>query len=373
MKIGINARFLNRPFTGIFEQTKNLFGALARLDEKNKYLFVVPKEVDKDLQSWFPDNVEILVLPEKSLGTAGMKKTWWEQIQLPEFFVKEGVKMAIFPYPSNPWTNDWYVKGVKTIVCVHDCIPWTNANYRKGMLSKMYHHQSKKAVSLSDLVLTVSNFSKKEIREVCAVDNSKIKVVYNDADEIYKQKVGAMALKKYGLKAKKYFLYVGGYDERKNVDFLIKEFENFAKKNKDIFLVLAGGKLLDQKLYESFEKKLSARVVKTGFLESDELAGLYKSCLAYVNMTKKEGFNIPLIEAANCGAPLILSDIEVHREVAGEAAIFVNFNRSGTLLKAMGEIMKKKVRDELLKQSSLLAKKYSWQKSAKKLKGMLFS
>ncbi len=374
MKIGINARFLNKPYTGIFEQTKNLFGTLAKLDKKNKYIFVVPEKIDKKLADAFSKNVSFKVLPEKSLGTAGMKKTWWEQIQLTEFFSDQKFGMVIYPYPSNPWTKDWYDKGIKTVLCVHDCITWTNQNYRKGMLSNIYHNQSKKAAKLADVILTVSNFSKKEIESVCEVDGSKIKVIYNDADETYKKHALDNAiLQKFGLKSKKYFLYVGGYDERKNVDFLTGEFESFARKNKDVCLVLAGGKILNQKLYKSFENKTSSNVVRTGFLGAEELADLYANCLAFVSMSKKEGFNIPIVEAANCGAPLILSDIEVHKEIAGENAMFVNIEKKGSLGMAMNEFMKKEVAIDFAKKSVLVSKKYSWQNSAKKLKNVLFS
>lgn len=126
MKIGINGRFLTKPFTGIGQYTKNLFKELAKIDSKNQYVFVVNENVPRSLVNSFGENVKILILPEGKIGSAGMKKTWWEQIQLPELFLKEKCELVVYPYPSNPWTKDWYKKGVKTIVTVHDCIPWAN-------------------------------------------------------------------------------------------------------------------------------------------------------------------------------------------------------------------------------------------------------
>ncbi|MFH1218370.1 MAG: glycosyltransferase, partial [Candidatus Peregrinibacteria bacterium] len=210
MKIGVNARWLIKPFTGIGQYTENLFRELAKIDSGNEYVLVVPEEVDVK----FGKNVRVEILKEKRLGTAGMKKTWWEQIQVPEFFLKEKVDVVFFTYPCNPWSGDWYKKGVKTIVTVHDCIPWVRKEYRRGVLSKMYHRQTRKAVGKADVVLTVSESSKKEIVKICDVGKGKVKVVYNDAGDVYKKSGGddKKVLEKWGLKKDKYFLYVGGYD-----------------------------------------------------------------------------------------------------------------------------------------------------------------
>lgn len=378
MKIGLNARFLTKPFTGIGQYTKNLFKELAKIDPGNEYIFVVPEEL-KD-KNEFPKNVKIVVLKEKKLITAGIKKTWWEQIQVPEFFIKNKVDVAFFPYPSNPWTNDFYKKNVKTCLTIHDCIPWVNKKYKSGLLSMMYHYQSKKAAKKANIIFTVSKNSKEEIEKICGVDSKKIHVVYNDASDVYKQRIDEKfsqeILKTFGLVTRKFFLYVGGYDERKNVEYLLKEYEKFAKKNKNIPLVLVGGKLFDNKLYSSLNiecKTQLGSVIKTGFLDEKSLAALYGQCLAFVSFSKHEGFNIPVIEAANCGAPLIISDINVHKEIAKDCAIFVDINDEGAGVKALNEMLNTGSFEKFSKKSAELAKKYSWKTSAQKIKDVLFS
>ena len=328
MKIGVNARLLTKPFTGIGQYTRNLLAELARKDMETQYILVVPEEIPQTLAKEFPKNVEIKVLKEKRFPGAGMRKTWWEQIQVPEFFLKAKVDIAFFTYPCNPWTSDWYKKGTKTVVTVHDCIPWMNKNYRKGILSKLYHSQTRKAVAKADSILTVSGSSKEDIEKVCKVDAAKIEVVYNDASPIYKEEPHKTfveeVLGRYSLKSGKYFLYVGGYDERKNVNHLLEEYLKFSEKHKGVPLVLAGGKLFKNKLYNSFDKLENlGNIVKTGFLSEEELACLYRNCLSFVNISQHEGFNLTILEAANSGAAMILSDIPVHREVAEDSAKFV--------------------------------------------------
>ncbi len=361
------------PFTGIGQYTKNLFAELALKDKSNTYVLVVPSEVYKEIRESFPKNVEIKILPEKNFPSPGMRKTWWEQILLPAFFEKEKVDIAFFTYPSNPWDKKWYKKGIKTAVTVHDCIPWMDKNYRRGVLSKMYHSKTKKAVSLADIVFTVSKSSAKDILNVCKVEKSKIKIAYNDAPQTYKDPLPVKyvdeVLRKFGLERAGYILYAGGYDKRKNVDLLLTEHGKFGK----VPLVLAGGKLHEDSLYESFDSESEENVIRTGFLAEKDLAALYHGALAFINLSGREGFNITILEAANCGTPMILSDIPVHREVAGESALFVDISREGAVAEAMEKIMDKKLRIQLAKRGAELAEKYSFKKSAQKVKNVLFS
>ncbi|MFA5948194.1 MAG: glycosyltransferase family 1 protein [Candidatus Gracilibacteria bacterium] len=373
MKIAINARFLSKPFTGIGQVTKNLFIKTAELDKENQYSFIVHEKIDYDFS--LPENAEIFLLKEKNFRSAGAKKTWWEQVILPKFLIKEKFDVVIFPYPSNPWTSDFYKKVPKIIVMAHDCIPWKYKEYRKGILSKLYHSQTKKALGKAVEVLTVSNYSKKEIEKICGIESKKINVIYNDVDLIYKNDDAGdgFVLNKFMLKKDKYFLYCGGYDERKNVDFLVNEYNLFASKHDNISLVLAGGKLFEDELYKSIDKVNSTkgRIIKTGFLQAGELKDLYKNCLCYLNASKEEGFNIPSLEAANCEAPLIVSNIEVHREILKDGAIFADINKTGDFCIKMEKISDKDFRNNCASKSFEISKKYSWEKSAEQLKKLI--
>jgi len=357
VKIGVNARLLAKPNTGIGQWTWNIFEELGKIS-KDEFVLVVPEKVDAK----FSGNVKVVVLPERKRGTAGMRKTWWEQVQVPEFFQKEKVDVAIFSYPCNPWTGDFYKKGMKTVVAVHDTIPWTMREYRRGVLSKMYHGQTRRAVARADMIVTVSENSKKEIVEICKVPAEKVFVIYNDAAEVYKKKSDDEALKEFGVEKRKYLIYCGGYDARKNVTDLLKQYAVFARRHKDIALVLAGGEFFKEMIESS-----CGRVIKTGFLEAEKLAGLYQNALGFVHLSKKEGFNIPLIEAANSGVPLVLSDTAVHREIAKDKAIFVDEDA----VEAMEKLLDEKTWNDYAERAKVLAGHYSWKESAQKFQKML--
>lgn len=392
IKIGINGRFLSKPFTGIGQHTINLIKELAKIDMKNEYIVFAHENVPINIRKEFPKNVEIRILHEKKIPSAGARKVWWEQIQLTKILKKEKFDIAYFPYPSNPWTKDFYGEGMRVFVTVHDCLPWKYKHYNGGILSRTYNNQCKKAVGKADKIFTVSKTSKKEISEICKIDSDKIFVIYNDAGDIFKKHEGDAGettssrtifendtpkiLEKFALQKNRFFFYCGGYDERKNVSKLVKEYETFIKNyDEEIPLVLAGGKVINNDLYKSFDEAKSAfgEIVKTGFLEEEELKSLYENCLAFVNLSREEGFNIPLVEAANCEAPLIVSDTEIHREIVGGNADFVDLSKDGNCAEAMGKMLNPEHRNASCKNSEAIAKKYSWKTSAKKLKDVLFS
>ena len=360
MKIGVNGRFLCHPFTGIGQYTRNLFGTLAKQNPHLQILMVVPEAVDVEM----PENVEIIVLPEK------FHKVYWEQVQLPTFFKNAGVDLVHFPYPSNPWKG--FEKPV--VVTVHDTIPWTLAAYRKSFLTRLYQDRACNAVKKADHVLTVSETSKHEIEALCETNN--VSVIYN-APTIGIGERQKSVLKKYGI-VEPYFLYVGGYDKRKNVGTIVQAFQKIAP-HFGVKLVLAGGKLFNDSLYSSFdeltkeEKQDSllvqkGEIIRTGFVDTADLAAIYRSSFAFLNLSEKEGFNLPILEAAVNKTPVIASDIGVHHEVIGDYAQYCSVHDSDGL----AELMKKMLTDTNFyqNQKQLLEDykcPYSWEKSAQQL------
>ncbi len=416
MKIGVNARFLNLPYTGIGQYTRYLFESLAKENSDVRFLMVMPGRPEIS----FPKNMHVITLPEKFPGSSGMRKTYWEQVQVPAFFLKHNVDLAHFPYPSNPWKK--FPKPV--LVTVHDTIPWTLPEYRRSFSTRLYQDRCKNAIALADHILTVSESSKKDIIDLTGIADSKITVTYNSVAPQFFKKIDAAGrdpssgemsspsgrdpssgemsspsgrdpssgemsspsgrdqiLKKYGINPDRPFLlYSGGYDERKNVRHLVDVFlENVAPKNQ-IDLVLAGGKSLQNKLYESFDyltkkgeavkfSNLQGKLVTTGFVEAEDFPALYQSCYAYLSLSLKEGFNLPLLEAAVSGAIIVASDIPVHHEVLGTArGIAVTFcdPEDNT---ALSEILNKLITDrefyiQQKQKSENFICPYSWIKTA---------
>ena len=354
MKIGVNARFLAKPYTGIGQYTRFLFDELSKIDHENKYILIEPKKSGSFL--------------------TGFKKTYWEQCTLPKIFKKKKVDLVHSPYPCNPW----FGSKIPQIITIHDTIPWDMPEYRKTFLSKLYHSRTKNAAKKADLIITVSEVSKKDIVRNLGISPDKVKVIYNAASPVFSHKIpeSENILKKHNLE-KPYILYVGGYDERKNVKLLLDIYNNNIAPTHGVDLVMVGGKLHNQDLYSSFDsltqnhnnstiESRNGGVKSLGFLPDEELAAIYQNCLCFCHLSKKEGFNIPIVEAIESEVPIVLSDIEVHREIAKDAATFVDLKSNEEIAKTLERVITDETyRAGLAEKSASLKGHYSWDKSAK--------
>lgn len=380
MIVGINGRFLTKPYTGVGQYTRNLFAHLAVNNPYDKFIFAVPElfDISDEINEIGGENVEVVVLPEKFFGTAGMKKTYWEQVQLPRFFKKRSVDIVHYPYPSNPWRG--FNKPV--VVTVHDTIPWTMKAYRKSFLTRLYQDRAKKAVKKADAVVTVSIASKKEIIDVCGVKEGLVHVIYNATSAAFAVATAAHkeVLQRYGINPKKpFFLYIGGFDERKNVRALVDVYMREIAPNYEVNFVLAGAKSLNNPLYGSFDdltkaandpsvKAHKGNMVVTGFVDEKDLPALYQSSFAFLTFSNREGFNLPLAQAAAAHTVIIASDLPVHREIAGDVAIFCPPDDKKQLSSLMKKIIVDKAFYKNRKQKMNNYKTpFLWEKSAQQL------
>lgn len=378
MKIGIQGFFLNKPNTGIGQYSKNLLLALNEIDKKNQYFIAVPEEVKLDLGP----NFHLEVLPfNKKIPSAGMKKTWWEQIQVQEFFAQNKADMAFYPYPANPWTRN----KIPSLVTVHDTIPWDRKEYAPTLLSRLKHYQSKKALTKASALICVSKATKDDLtRHLPILKNKPISVIHNGISPIFKQPLeetlSKQILTEYKLYGEKYFLYVGGYDERKNVRSVVKAFLEYVAPYEDVKMVFVGDKAHFSRLYKSLDylkdiiendlvQDLPGKIALTGFIKEEELNALYCGSMALINTSLQEGFNLPVVEAASLHVPVICSNIPIHKEVLQKyPANYV----SATNVESIGLLMKKIVTDEnfhktMAESSKRCTINYDWQTAAGKL------
>lgn len=386
MLIGVNGRFLLKPYTGIGQYTKYLFaematasadsltGSSSRLSgEEVRFLMVSAAEVPEDVKILLGSNVEVAVLKPVIPGGGGLSKTYWEQVQLPRFLKMREVDMAHFPYPCNPWRG--FEKPV--VVTVHDTIPWTIDAYRSSWLSRLYHDRCRAALKKAARVLCVSQATKEDVAAI-GIDEEVIAVTPNAPSPLFLKKLDeaqrSKVISRYMKGGRPYFLYVGGYDERKNVRTIVEVFQREIGPEFAVNLVLVGGKSLKNSLYRSFDEAVKmkeesankGRVVVTGYVPEEDLPALYQGCLAFVTLSSKEGFNLPLVEAAVSGVPVVASDIPVHREVGGERALYCDPLDKA----ALGELLKRLAGNDSFyeheKEKAMGYEcSYSWEKTAK--------
>lgn len=369
-KIILNARFLAEPYSGIGIYTKNLIQTLAKLDHENEYHIVCHKEQkDTSLRNFtFPKNFHFHLLPEIKRGSKSIKKSTWEIIQLPRFAKKLGVDIVHSTYP-NLSSYKSLLSSIFHIVTVHDIIPWILPDYTQNILSKLYHRVSKRRSKKADHILTVSDFSKNEIQKFLKIPEHKITVAHNAVDTDFRKDLEIKNLK-FKIPHKRYIVYVGGFDRRKNLSQLVDVFSAHIAPHYEIDLVIVGDKLHSNSLYQDgAEKNLEntkGEIVRTGFVTEEEKKELFKNALAFIHLSLYEGFNIPLLEAMHTGTPALVSDIPPHREVAQDAAVFLDVtdekHMAATLKQFLENAEKQK---ELGEKGKKRAENFSWEKNAR--------
>lgn len=268
--------------------------------------------------------------------------------------------------------------GGKVVTIVHDmtykAYPETVNKKTRRWLEVTLENSCKR----SDIIVTVSEFSKCEIIKYLGIEPDKIAVMPNGVDlklyhNGYSDKEVWQVKRKYHI-ASDYFLYLGTLEPRKNIErivesyyMLLQELENDNVPD----LVLAGGKGW---LYDSIFKmikdlNIEPKVIFTGYVEEQEVPVLMQGATAFVFPSLYEGFGMPPLEAMACGTPVITSNTSSLPEVVGEAGIQIDPLDTVGLKEAMKQLMEDK---ELARQLGRMgwerAQEYTWKRSADILK-----
>ncbi|HTA62069.1 MAG TPA: glycosyltransferase family 1 protein [Bacteroidia bacterium] len=219
-------------------------------------------------------------------------------------------------------------------------------------------------------IATVSEFSKKDISENYKIDAAKIDVVYNGIHnyfDVVSNDIKAETKKKY-TKGFDYFIFVGSLHPRKNILRLIKAFYLFKNETKSNFkLVLAGAIFWgENEMYELMkELKIEDELIFTGRIANTELKNLVASAFALTYVPYFEGFGIPLVEAMQCGTPILAANTSCLPEIAGDAAIYANPFDENEIKHAMITLYEDNdVRNNLIRKGLEQKNKFSWDKTA---------
>lgn len=236
------------------------------------------------------------------------------------------------------------------------------------------------AVKHAKKVITISDFSKKEIVDLYGTDPKKIEVVYPAFDkEVYHGKVPNTKLlsvkKKYGINGS-YFLYWGTLQPRKNISRLIEAFSKLSQSRLKLVICGKKGWLYDQILEQAKRLGIEDKVIFTGFAPNEDLPALIKGSRAFVLPSLYEGFGMPPVEAQAVGTPVVVSRISSLPEVVGESGIFIDDPTSVDQIKeALEKVLSlsKAERIKIIKQGKENTKRFDWDVSAKKIIDILKS
>ena len=264
-------------------------------------------------------------------------------------------------------------KHVKTYLLVHDIIPIKLKDFYKG-----YEYQIKgmkdiiKSINPSDKYFTVSKNTKADILEHNkALRDENFVVTYLGTNENFHRETDLNKLNatkvKYNIpESKKYVFCLCTLEPRKNLLFAINNFADFVQKNNidDLVFVLGGASWETFKDIEN-NKNCSKYFIKTGYIEDEDISALYSGAEMFVYPSLYEGFGLPVLEAMQCGCPVITSNVSSLPEVIGDAGIQINPKSNEEMLSAYDKMyFDKDFRQSCIDKGLKRAKIFSWNKCA---------
>lgn len=231
----------------------------------------------------------------------------------------------------------------------------------------------------TDIIITISKFSKKEIEKYLKIKNDKIYVVPCGVDcKKYNRKkcinqIGAVK-RKYGIEGE-YIFYMGTLEPRKNIALLIEAYNILIKKKGDLpKLVIAGKKgwMYEQLFQMVMDFGLENHVIFTGYVEDVDNPALISGAEMFVFPSLYEGFGIPPLEAMACGTPVIVSDADALLETVGDNAIVFHSMDVIDLSRKIDLLLENKGMAKRLSEIGQdWAKRNTWEKTCEKLATVL--
>jgi len=345
-----------------FEITKRI----CESHPEHSFVLFFDRAIDETLK--FPENVKTVVLFPPTRHPI----LWvlWFEISL--VYALKRHKINLF------WSPDGFCSlfsSVPQVATIHDInfeyypkdMPFWVRTYFRFFFPRF----ARKATHL----LTVSNYSKVDISKTYSIEMSKIDVVYNAPNEIYKPITDSekQKVKTEFTHGCDYFLFVGSIHPRKNIQRLIDAFLTAKKDLKELKLVIVGSAMWKDKLL-SIPKEIESEVLFLGHLSIENLAKITASAHTLTYVPYFEGFGIPLVEAMNCGVPILAASSTCLPEVAGNAAIYCDAFDTESIAKGMVEIFSNEgLHIELSKNGLIRSENFNWDKSAKEVWNVLIN
>ena len=367
MKLAIDLTSLSDNFSGLERMALELTKALVNCAEDAEFILVIKNELPGVLKPLKGrDNIRFVRIKGKS-------KLLANQFTLPLTMRRIDADAYIFPaFPVPLLFNKKNTYGMIADLGCYDC-PQTMKKKQVVFFRECNKHTAKK----SRKILTISEFSKGRIEEVLKQPADKILNLYvginHPAPESYTEERIAQVKQKYDL-PDEYLLSLSTIEPRKNLKLLIEAYMEMKSREtshiEEVFfdeeaaedlaatgtddqetdaepviksgalppLVLAGrrGWLMEDDIAMAVE---SGRIIFTGFVDDEDLPGLYAGAAAFVFPSLYEGFGMPPLEAQAAGVRKILSsDAPALKEVLGDTAMYFKNNDKQSLKNALSRL-----------------------------------
>jgi glycosyltransferase involved in cell wall biosynthesis len=354
MKIAIDARELAGRPTGVGRYLAELLRAWDALPGALAHEFALCAATDIST----PPLPRLRVSHHVSPGGGA----WWEQRALPRLAARAGAGVLFAPAYSGP-----LFPGMPMVVTVHDVSFAAHPEWfgpREGLRRRL---TTRAAAWRARRVLTVSDFSKREIVRCLGTDASKVDVVYSGATTLDGDAGEPPAA---STAEARRVLFVGSIFARRHVPALIEGFGRLARRRPGVTLEIVGDNRSRPRLDLEAIVRAHApdgRVRLRHYVSDAELAALYRGAAVFAFLSEYEGFGLTPLDALAAGLPIVVLDTEVAREIYGPAAVYVSAPDPALVEAALdAALFDGETRRRVLDAAPQVLERYSWQESAQR-------
>jgi glycosyltransferase involved in cell wall biosynthesis len=346
----INGRFFSRRATGVDRFAYEIISSIDELIDTND-----PSVKGLDFKIMLPPGIKpdrtFLHIPMETVGT--LNGQLWEQCDLPRALPQNSVLLNL--------CNTGPIVTRSQIVVIHDAaIAKIPAAF--SLPFRLWYRILLPILGrVARKVLTVSEFSKKEIVPIFKIPQDKVSVVIEGGEHILRVQPEYAALKNFGLSDRPYILAVSSMATHKNFRLVLDAVSKI--ENPPFDIAIAGG--ANSRVFGDSGIVAGDNLKWLGYVSDSELRALYESALCFVFPSLYEGFGIPPLEAMHCGCPVLASRSASIPEVCGNATLYFDAENADELADLLGRISNDPaLRTELKIKGHERATLFSWKKAA---------
>ena len=363
MRIGIDAHVLGKGIGGVERFLKQMVEWLPRSSADHEYVVFVNRDAANARMIKPQANVQIV-----PLVTAN---PLIERSLIIPWLIRRHRLDTLIVQRLCPW----FCGRCKLILTIHDLTPLKFPKAYRGLTNHLIRLLTDGSVRRSSLILTPTQTIAAEVKAYFKLKTKPVIAYYNGVDvTCFKPNISKGTaqgcLDRLGIRGP-YMFTSGAIEARKNLEIIYDAVAAIAH-DVPISLVIVG-KIRDKGYAAYLSRRarslgIEDKVQHIGFVEEATLVALYQNVSGFITASRDEGFNMPPLEAMSCGAPIICSDIPVHRELFDGCALFFPADSKVDLVTQIYKLLNTpEAHHQLRDAASSLASRFTWQAASERI------
>ena len=356
MKLGFDAKRIFYNHTGLGNYSRGIVENLHQFHKNCDIHLFTPSLKSDSFQEKY------------TIHTASVKPSWyWRTFKMTKDLENQNIE--IYHGLTHELPKGIHKSSVKSVLTVHDLIFKIHPKQYKFIDRKIYDWKLKYACKAADVIVAISEHTKRDIIKYYNIPAEKIEVIYQTCDQRFKIQASQQAKEQVQINhqlPKQFLLSVGSIIERKNLLTLVQ-----AMKTVDIPLVVVGsGKAYKRKIETYIEEnQLENKVIFLKNVSNEDLSILYQLAEIFIYPSLYEGFGIPVIEAIFSKTPVITTTLSALPEAGGAFSNYVNGKNPAELSQMINTLLSNKIeaRKNLQKSFEWASEQFSPQNTTKQL------